>query len=73
MYESYTMYVHVCTPYTYVHVRMYLFYQYAALDPSGCNIAVAGKAGFALYSGVRKKWKLFGNEVQVSIIFLKCR
>ena len=25
---------------------------------------MAGKAGFALYSGSRRKWKLFGNEVQ---------
>ena len=26
---------------------------------------MAGKAGFALYSGLHKKWKLFGNEIQV--------
>jgi hypothetical protein len=25
---------------------------------------VSGKAGFALYSSARRKWKLFGNEVQ---------
>jgi hypothetical protein len=38
--------------------------KYSAVDDSGCNLAVAGKAGFALYSGHHKKWKLFGNEVQ---------
>ena len=40
-------------------------HQYAAVDTSGCNITVAGRAGFAIYSGIRKKWKLFGNEIQV--------
>jgi hypothetical protein len=38
--------------------------RYAAVDEGGCNLAVAGRAGFALYSGVNRKWKLFGNEVQ---------
>ena len=38
--------------------------QYAALNSSGTNLAVAGRTGFALYSGSRQKWKLFGNEVQ---------
>lgn len=38
--------------------------QYAAVSESGSSLAVAGTAGFALYSLTRKKWKLFGNEVQ---------
>ena len=38
--------------------------QYAALDSTATNLAVAGKAGFALYSGSRRRWRLFGNEVQ---------
>ena len=38
--------------------------QYAALDSTATNLAVAGKAGFALYSGSRRRWKLFGNELQ---------
>jgi hypothetical protein len=38
--------------------------KFSAVDATGCNIAVAGKAGFALYSGLHKKWKLFGNEIQ---------
>ena len=38
--------------------------QFAALNNTGTNLAVAGRAGFAIYSGARRKWKLFGNEVQ---------
>jgi len=38
--------------------------QYAAVSEGGANLAIAGRAGFALYSGGRRKWKLFGNEVQ---------
>ena len=38
--------------------------QYAAVSHNGLNLAVSGKAGFALYSASRRKWKLFGNEVQ---------
>lgn len=34
------------------------------MSQTGSNLAVAGKAGFALYSSGRRKWKLFGNEVQ---------
>ena len=41
--------------------------QYAAVDEAGCNLAVAGRAGFALYSGINRKWKLFGNEIQVRV------
>ena len=40
-------------------------WQYAAVDDSGGNLVVAGRAGFALYSCLNKKWKLFGNEIQV--------
>ena len=39
--------------------------QYVAMDSTATNIAIAGKCGFALYSGTRRKWKLFGNELQV--------
>ena len=39
--------------------------QYSAVDVLGRNLAIAGKAGFVLYSSLHKKWKLFGNEVQV--------
>ena len=46
------------SPQTHTHT------QYAALDSTATNLAVAGKAGFALYSGSRRRWKLFGNEVQ---------
>ena len=42
--------------------------QYAAISPGGVNVAIAGKAGFALYSSFKRKWKLFGNEVQVSSV-----
>lgn len=38
--------------------------RYCAHDRVGTNVAVAGKYGFALYSTVTKKWKLFGNESQ---------
>ncbi len=38
--------------------------QYAAVNSAGSNLAIAGKAGFALYASSRRKWKLFGNEVQ---------
>lgn len=38
--------------------------KYAAVNSSGTHVAVSGKAGFALYSGFKGKWKLFGNELQ---------
>ncbi|XP_064397549.1 guanine nucleotide exchange factor subunit RIC1-like [Halichondria panicea] len=38
--------------------------KYAAVNAAGSNLVIAGRAGFALYSGSRRKWKLFGNEVQ---------
>ena len=38
--------------------------QYAAVNSNGTHVAVSGKAGFALYSGFKGKWKLFGNELQ---------
>ncbi len=34
------------------------------MNAAGSNLVIAGRAGFALYSGSRRKWKLFGNEVQ---------
>jgi len=41
------------------------------VSDNGCNLGVAGRAGFALYSTMRRKWKLFGNEVQEQA--LMCR
>lgn len=38
--------------------------RFAAIDRFGNNIAIAGKYGFATYSLVNSKWKLFGNETQ---------
>lgn len=38
--------------------------RFSSLDKDGVNLAVAGKAGIALYSLTHNKWKLFGNEVQ---------
>ncbi|MEE6459177.1 hypothetical protein FKM82_000562 [Ascaphus truei] len=38
--------------------------RYAAIDKMGQNVAVVGKFGFAHYSLLTKKWKLFGNITQ---------
>lgn len=38
--------------------------KYASIDQTGQYIAIAGKNGFALYSMLTRKWKLFGNETQ---------
>ncbi|XP_053558531.1 guanine nucleotide exchange factor subunit RIC1 isoform X1 [Bombina bombina] len=38
--------------------------RYSAIDKTGQNVAVAGKFGFAHYSLLTKKWKLFGNITQ---------
>ena len=58
------MHTHTHT-YTHTHSHTHTYSpQYAALDSTATNLAVAGKAGFALYSGSRRRWKLFGNEVQ---------
>ncbi|ERE77129.1 putative protein RIC1 like protein [Cricetulus griseus] len=38
--------------------------RFSAIDELGQNIAVAGKFGFAHYSLLTKKWKLFGNITQ---------
>ncbi|XP_018415809.1 PREDICTED: RAB6A-GEF complex partner protein 1 isoform X1 [Nanorana parkeri] len=38
--------------------------RYSAIDKAGQNVAVVGKFGFAHYSLVTKKWKLFGNITQ---------
>lgn len=40
--------------------------QYAAVDRAGQCLAVAGKTGLAHYTFINRKWKLFGNETQVS-------
>ena len=37
-----------------------------AVSVPSLNMAVAGRAGFALYHAAKQRWKLFGNEVQVS-------
>ena len=36
----------------------------ASVDKSGQSIAIAGRSGFAHYSLLNRKWKLFGNESQ---------
>lgn len=36
----------------------------ASVDKSGQSIAIAGRSGFAHYSMLTRKWKLFGNESQ---------
>lgn len=38
--------------------------RYSSLDQEGNHIAVAGRTGFAIYSLITRKWKLFGNETQ---------
>ncbi|KAM4708867.1 guanine nucleotide exchange factor subunit RIC1 isoform 2-T2 [Discoglossus pictus] len=38
--------------------------RYSAIDKNGQNVAVVGKFGFAHYSLLSKKWKLFGNITQ---------
>ncbi|XP_018602022.2 RAB6A-GEF complex partner protein 1-like isoform X1 [Scleropages formosus] len=38
--------------------------RFTAIDPSGHLVAVAGRHGFAHYSLVSRKWKLFGNVAQ---------
>uniref|UniRef100_A0A8D0WC96 Guanine nucleotide exchange factor subunit RIC1 n=1 Tax=Sus scrofa TaxID=9823 RepID=A0A8D0WC96_PIG len=38
--------------------------RFSAIDKLGQNIAVVGKFGFAHYSLLTKKWKLFGNITQ---------
>merc|ERR1719193_2292806 len=38
--------------------------RYTAMDESGTSIAVAGRTGFAHYSTLTRKWKMFGNETQ---------
>ncbi|NXU04288.1 RIC1 protein, partial [Buphagus erythrorhynchus] len=39
--------------------------RFSAIDKLGQNVAVVGKFGFAHYSLLTKKWKLFGNITQV--------
>lgn len=38
--------------------------RFASLDARCENLAVAGRTGFALYSFITRRWKLFGNESQ---------
>lgn len=38
--------------------------RFATLDAKCENLAVAGRTGFALYSFLTRRWKLFGNESQ---------
>ncbi|XP_032069019.1 RAB6A-GEF complex partner protein 1 [Thamnophis elegans] len=38
--------------------------RFSAIDKMGQNVAVVGKFGFAHYSLLSKKWKLFGNITQ---------
>ncbi|XP_038625417.1 guanine nucleotide exchange factor subunit RIC1 isoform X2 [Tachyglossus aculeatus] len=38
--------------------------RFSAIDKLGQNVAVVGKFGFAHYSSLTKKWKLFGNITQ---------
>lgn len=45
-------------------VLILFFNQFSAIDKLGQNIAVVGKFGFAHYSLLTKKWKLFGNITQ---------
>lgn len=49
---------------------MYIW-QFSAIDKLGQNVAVVGKFGFAHYSLLTKKWKLFGNITQVSVLEIK--
>jgi hypothetical protein len=41
-----------------------LIEQYTAVDAEGQNVAIAGRTGFAHYSLLNRRWKLFGNETQ---------
>ncbi|XP_045436148.1 guanine nucleotide exchange factor subunit RIC1 isoform X5 [Pipistrellus kuhlii] len=41
--------------------------RFSAIDKLGQNIAVVGKFGFAHYSLITKKWKLFGNITQLRV------
>ncbi|OXB62778.1 hypothetical protein ASZ78_017074 [Callipepla squamata] len=41
--------------------------RFSAIDKLGQNVAVVGKFGFAHYSLLTKKWKLFGNITQLRI------
>ncbi|XP_026741038.1 guanine nucleotide exchange factor subunit Rich [Trichoplusia ni] len=49
-------------PATYIATNWPL--RYSAIDESGMNVCVAGRAGLALYSCAARRWKLFGNEAQ---------
>ena len=39
--------------------------RFASVDATCQHVAVAGRAGVALYSLATRRWKLFGNESQV--------
>ncbi|XP_063540350.1 guanine nucleotide exchange factor subunit Rich [Cydia strobilella] len=49
-------------PATYIATNWPL--RYSAIDETGVNVCVAGRAGLAHYSCAARRWKLFGNESQ---------
>ncbi|XP_065331674.1 guanine nucleotide exchange factor subunit Rich isoform X2 [Cloeon dipterum] len=52
----------VTIPHTYSSTNWPI--RYSAVDAEGQNVAIAGRTGFAHYSLLHRKWKLFGNETQ---------
>ncbi|XP_059485791.1 guanine nucleotide exchange factor subunit Rich [Neocloeon triangulifer] len=52
----------VTIPHTYSSTNWPI--RYTAVDAEGQNVAIAGRTGFAHYSLLHRKWKLFGNETQ---------
>ena len=57
------MYVHALqVPNSYLSLNWPI--NYACVGQDGRYLAVAGKAGMALYSSLNHKWKLFSNEQQ---------
>ncbi|KAI9000222.1 RIC1-domain-containing protein [Gaertneriomyces semiglobifer] len=50
----------VQVPLTYITLNWPI--KYATVNPTGHYVAIAGKRGFAHYSSVSNRWRLFGNE-----------